>query len=273
MTSDSDQLFKVSSRTYFYSSLFFPKDIRRQVTTLYAFVRAADNFVDQSPQDAKGLHTFIHDFDSCWNGVLVTNPRITEFVKLAGHKGIQKQWIKSFFVSMLMDTKKTIYHTPSDTLKYIYGSAEVIGLMMARVLDLPTKSYPYAKMLGRSMQYINFIRDIAEDNSLNRLYFSQQLLQQYHLTHLDMDYVERHQDSFITFIHDQLKQYHQWQKEAEIGYQFIPRRNLIAIKTAADMYSWTAEKIYQNPMRVYREKVKPSKSRVVLQACKNTMTL
>lgn len=273
MTSDGDQLFKVSSRTYFYSSLFFPKHIRRQVTTLYAFVRAADNFVDQTPQDVKGLHTFIHDFDVCWNNAQVNDSIIVEFVKLARHKGIQKQWVTSFFTSMLMDTKKTVYDTPSDTLKYIHGSAEVIGLMMARVLDLPTKSYPYAKMLGRSMQYINFIRDIAEDNTLHRLYFSQQLLQQYHLIHLGMDYVTRHQDSFIAFIHDQLKQYYAWHKQAEIGFQFIPKRNLVAIKTAADMYSWTAEKIYQDPMRIYREKVKPSKSRVILQACKNTMTL
>ncbi len=68
------------------------------------------------------------------------------------------------------DLSESSCETLEDVLTYIYGSAEVIGLFMARIMDLDEASFPYAAMLGRAMQYINFIRDIAEDNELGRRY-------------------------------------------------------------------------------------------------------
>jgi phytoene synthase len=60
-----------------------------------------------------------------------------------------------------------------------------------------------------------------------------------------------------------------WQREAERGYHFIPYRYLLPIKTAADMYIWTARRIERNPMIVYEGKVKPPKARIVLQGLFN----
>jgi len=61
-----------------------------------------------------------------------------------------------------------------------------------------------------------------------------------------------------------------WQREAEGGYRFIPYRYLLPIKTAADMYIWTAKQIERNPMVVYERQVKPPKLRIVLQALYNS---
>ncbi|MFP4301728.1 MAG: squalene/phytoene synthase family protein, partial [Spirochaetaceae bacterium] len=52
------ETFKSGSKTYFNSSVFFPRDVREDVFVLYGFVRVADNYVDQVPQDAEGFYEF-----------------------------------------------------------------------------------------------------------------------------------------------------------------------------------------------------------------------
>ena len=161
-------IFQQGSRTYFYSSLFFPTRIKKDVFELYGFVRKADNFVDNIPQDKTGFKKFREKYYRSINGEKSDDVVIDSFVNLQIEKGFEQIWIDSFLESMEMD----LYHknclTIDDTLKYIYGSAEVIGLMMSKILRLKPESYPYAQYLGRAMQYINFIRDISEDNSLGR---------------------------------------------------------------------------------------------------------
>jgi phytoene synthase len=57
--------------------------------------------------------------------------------------------------------------------------------------------------------------------------------------------------------------------EAEKDFKYIPRRYLIPIKTASDMYKWTAAKIRENPFIIFKEKVKPSKLRIIMDIIKN----
>jgi len=74
--------------------------------------------------------------------------------------------------------------------------------------------------------------------------------------------VQSHPDQFNEFLRNHLDRYRIWQREAEDGFRYIPRRYLIPIKTASDMYNWTARTIEKNPMVVFQRKVKPSKSRI-----------
>ena len=262
-------LFKQGSRTYFYSTLFFPMKIRQNVFILYAFVRKVDNFVDQIPQDKQGFYDFWEKYKRAWNGEISNDIVIDSFIYLAKEKKIEKEWIDAFFYSMEMDSKGRHYKTIDGTLDYIYGSAEVIGLFKAKILGLVDRSYDHARFLGRAMQYINFIRDIDEDNSLGRLYFPEDELEKHGLKSLEYDYVKSRPDAFKAFIQDQLDHYCGWQEWAETGYSFIPRRYLISIKSASEMYNWTAKKISENPFIIYRYKVKPMISQIIMNTMVN----
>jgi len=262
-------IFRQGSTTYFYSSLFFPTRIRKNVFILYAFVRQADNFVDQIPQDRTGFYAFKNRFEQAWNGEKTDDIVVDSFVYLAREKRFEKKWIDAFLDSMEMDLTHKVYHTIDDTLQYIYGSAEVIGLFMARILGLVDRSFESAKYLGRSMQYINFIRDIDEDNGLGRLYFPQTELARHGLESLKKEYIETHPDQFISFMTGQIDRYCGWQELAEHGYDFIPKRYLIPIKTASEMYKWTAHQIASDPFIIYRWKVKPMISQIVTETFKN----
>jgi phytoene synthase len=142
---------------------------------------------------------------------------------------------------------------------------------MAAIMNLERESFPFARCLGRAMQYINFIRDIAEDNVLERIYFPQDELQEYGLQNLIEAYVVESKEGFQGFIQAQIRRYKDWQIEAEKGFRFIPHRYLIPIKTASEMYKWTAQKIEKNPFIVYKMKVKPSKTRIWMTAFLNAM--
>jgi phytoene synthase len=145
----------------------------------------------------------------------------------------------------------------------MYGSAEVIGLMMSKILELKEQSYEYAKYLGRSMQYINFIRDINDDIKLGRRYLPTEEMKKYGLESLDYNYVIKNKEKYKKFLRAQITYYLNWLKLAEEGYKFIPKKYLIPIKTASEMYFWTAMKIYKEPFLVYSEKIKPNISTIV----------
>ncbi len=266
-------IFRQGSTTYFYSSLFFPTRIRKNVFILYAFVRQADNYVDQIPQNKKGFYDFQKRFEDAWNGEVTNDIVVDSFVVLAKEKQFEKKWIDAFLRSMEMDLSKRIYHTMDETLEYIYGSAEVIGLFMARILGLVDRSFESAQYLGRAMQYINFIRDINEDNELGRLYFPRNELFKHGLESLDCRHVEKHKDQFISFINKQIERYCGWQEIAEHGYGYIPNRYLIPIKTASEMYKWTANQIARDPLIVYRWKVKPMISQIIAETFRSMVDI
>ncbi len=266
-------IFKQGSRTYFYSSWFFPKDIRENVTRLYAFVRVADNYVDQVPQNIAEFHDFCRLFNLAWQGQPANNQVIDEFVMIAKDYKFDKQLIDDFLEAMEADTKKNVYYNLEETKKYIYGSAEVIGLMMAKIMKLPEESWLGARQLGRAMQYINFIRDLAEDIQLGRQYLPVDDMKSLGLTSLNKETTYQKPVEFIQFINNQLTIYQNWQQEAMLAFKFLPIRYRIPIQTAAVMYDYTAQVISRDPFIVFEKKVKPAIWRIILSGLEQTIKI
>ncbi|MFO8050750.1 MAG: phytoene/squalene synthase family protein [Thermoplasmatota archaeon] len=257
-------IFKRGSKTYFYNSLFFPRRVREDVFRLYSFVREADNYVDAVPQRKEDFCDFYESFCKSWDGRKSGDLVLDGFVDLGKRKRFEKGWVEAFLSSMEMDLTKKTYRTVEEVEEYIYGSAEVIGLMMCRIMDVDDRFLPNARALGKAMQYINFIRDIDEDNGLGRTYIPEVELRMYDLKDLKEPTVRKRPECFAALIDHQIERYLKWQAEAERGYAGLAKDVKVPIVNASDMYKWTAMKILRNPMIVYRKKVKPSKSRIVL---------
>jgi len=258
--------FKGGSKTYFNSSLFFPAQVRRDVFFLYGFVRVADNFVDSVPADAGGFERFCASYRRAWAGQAAGDPIIDSYVELARRKGFDPAWTDAFLHSMQLDLVKKRYDRLEETLEYIYGSAEVIGLFMARVLELAAEALPAARMLGRAMQYINFIRDIREDLGLGRRYLPLEGLER-----LEEGYARSRPEEFRKFVERHLERYYGWQAEAEAGFRFLPFRYRVPIRTASDMYKWTGRQIAARPLVVFDRQVKPSRPRILVTVLGNLL--
>ncbi len=262
-------IFHRGSRTMFYSSLFFPKKIRNDVFVCYAFVRRADDLVDTIPQNNEGFYRFKKRYNQALQGKQTGDVVIDSFVELEKRKNFHPSWTQAFLRSMEMDLTKTAYKTVDELLEYVYGAAETMGLYMTNILDIHPDAYPYARYLGRSMQCINAIRDIAEDLRFGRSYIPLEDLHEQGLEELEYSYVKQHPKQFSQLIATHINRFCYWLETAEQGYHYVPKRYLISVKTAMDMYQWTAEKIMKNPFIVYEWKVKPWVTRILTSVIVN----
>lgn len=267
-------IFKNASTTYYWSSRFFPAHVRDDVFRLYSFVRVADDFVDRQPQDEAGFRQFVTDYR-----LSITKPAVPvaandtkarravkNMVHISQKYNFDPGWTEAFLSAMESDLGGTHCKKLKESIDYMYGSAEVIGLFMSKIMALPEEAYPAAQMQGRAMQWVNFIRDIDEDNFLGRQYFPDEHLYEFGLKNLTEAHALAHPEQFKKLIRNEIDLYKKWQSEAEAGYKYIPKRLLVPLKTANQMYGWTAGRIYDNPFVVFEKKVKPSKPRVLATA-------
>lgn len=264
----SFNIFKQGSKTFFTASLFFPAQLRRDVFDLYAFVRTADDFVDTLPQQTTEFKNFESSYRSALAGQVSGQPIIDRFVQLQHKHGFEQGWVDAFFESMAMDLHKTEYENLDETLHYIHGSAEVIGLMMAQLMNLPDQAKPAAAMLGRAFQYMNMIRDFREDYFLGRVYFPKASFKKYGFELLSPELASHRPEAFLKFILDQIALYKEWRGEAESGFEFIPSRYRLAILAAVESFDEVIAVIEADPLIILKQKVSLSRKRIVLSAIK-----
>jgi len=154
------------------------QDLRQPIYNIYGLVRFADEIVDTFHDHDKA--TLIKDFrqqtfEAIERGISL-NPILHSFQLTVNQYKIDHELIHAFFNSMEMDLQKTHYNNEGYN-EYIYGSAEVVGLMCLYVfLEGDAVQYeklkPSARSLGAAFQKVNFLRDVQADyKQLDRTYF------------------------------------------------------------------------------------------------------
>lgn len=171
------------SSSFGIASRLLGEPVRTHVRNLYALVRIADEIVD-NPDPALGpdpravmLTWLQEDVHHALQVGYSANVVVHAFARTAVGCGIDREVIDPFFDSMRMDLATTV-HTRESFDRYIFGSAEVVGLMCLRVFlvsDRPgdyDRLAPGAQRLGAAFQKLNFLRDLADDHdTLGRCYF------------------------------------------------------------------------------------------------------
>ena len=155
------------------------KDLRKPIYDIYGFVRLADEIVDTFHGYDK-QHLLDKFEEDTWAAIrmgISLNPILHSFQDVVNKYNINEALIVSFIYSMRLDLHKTEYNTEVEMNEYIYGSAEVVGLMCLSVfcegdVGAFNQLKEPAKRLGAAFQKINFLRDIQADyNDLSRIYF------------------------------------------------------------------------------------------------------
>jgi len=157
--------------------LLHPAD-RKAIFAIYGFVRIADEIVDTFHEfDQKRLlKEFKSETYAAIERGVSTNPILHSYQWVVNAYKIDLELTDAFFESMEMDLVKT-QHDPESYNKYIYGSAEVVGLMCLSVFYVDDKETFHrllqpARKLGEAFQKINFLRDIKADiDERDRVYF------------------------------------------------------------------------------------------------------
>ncbi len=153
--------------------------IRSDIYNIYGFVRFADEIVDTFHEYPKRtlLERFEQDLNYALEERISLNPILNAFQKTVHENNIDKALIDAFMQSMRWDLDKEVYASQEEYLAYIYGSADVVGLMCLKVfVKGDEQKYqalkPAAMALGSAFQKVNFLRDLNADfDLLNRSYF------------------------------------------------------------------------------------------------------
>ncbi len=174
---------KLTTRTYSTSfSLgiwFLNKRYHKAIYGIYGFVRLADEIVDSfhGYDKAQYLDQLREETSAAIDDGVSLNPILNHFQSVVHQYGIGWDLIGPFLESMKMDLHKSHY-TRAEYERYIYGSAEVVGLMCLKVFleGKHDETYETLKMparhLGSAFQKVNFLRDLKEDHQqLGRVYF------------------------------------------------------------------------------------------------------
>lgn len=176
---ECSQLITKRYSTSFSSGIrLFSKELRDPIYSIYGFVRFADEIVDTFHEHDKNL--LLEEFEAetfkAISNRISLNPVLHAFQQVVNEYKIEEEHIRAFLYSMSMDLKE-IHFDKQLYDKYIYGSAEVVGLMCLKVFTKKNpENYqplvPTARSLGSAFQKINFLRDIKDDYyNKGRVYF------------------------------------------------------------------------------------------------------
>jgi phytoene synthase len=267
---------------YFWSRRLFPRAVRDDVLKLHAFYRTVKDFMEEG---RAGLEKF-ERLEQRWHTIKqdlkekrvatplddsATEHVLANMAYLTHRHGFDLAWTDAFLKSMRWDLQKHEYRALKDLRVYMYGSAEVFGLMMVRIIGLPEETMKAARLQARAMQYITFLRDIPLQNGKGFAYFPQNDIKKYGLKSLSEKEARTKPGMFADFMHAELLRYAQWQADANEGFAHIPRRYRVPLLTAVDSYNWTARQLKYDPMTVFEKQLRPQKRQIARQAVRNTM--
>tara|TARA_B110000285_G_scaffold225037_1_gene282677 strand:- start:49 stop:888 length:840 start_codon:yes stop_codon:yes gene_type:complete len=220
--------------------------IRQAIYNIYGFVRVADEIVDSFegyPQEDI-LNRFEEEYSYALKLGISTNPIINAFQKTVIEYSIDDSLVRAFLRSMRADLSKQIYASKEEMEDYIYGSADVVGLMCLKVfVNGDTKEYDRLKdaamSLGSAFQKVNFLRDLKQDYAhLNRTYFPN--INPENLTTEDKNkIVQEIKEDF---------------NAAYIGIKELPKEARFGVYVAYKYYSQLLKKVDKTPAKVLMDK-------------------
>ena len=221
-------------------------DIRQAIYNIYGFVRVADEIVDSFEGYPKEelLNRFEEEYQYAIETGISTNPVINAFQKTVKEYNIEEKLVESFLKSMRADLNKQVYENQEEIDEYIYGSADVVGLMCLKVfVNGDTKEYDRLKdaamSLGSAFQKVNFLRDLKQDYThLNRTYFPN--IDPENLTTEDKNkIVQEIKEDF---------------NAAYIGIKELPKEARFGVYVAYKYYSQLLKKVDKTPAKVLMDK-------------------
>ena len=231
--------------TYYWSTYGLPAPKRPPVWSIYAFCRLADDIVDETTTASVATRTqaltdlgdrLFDDLDAGRSD----HPVLAAVIDTMRRFGHDPECFRRFLAAMAMDLSVTRYQTYRDLLRYMDGSAAVIGEMMLPILE-PTsvEAVTPARNLGLAFQLTNFLRDVAEDLDRGRVYLPRADLELFGAD------PERRvvDDAWRALMRFETERCHALYRSADTGIAMLPPASARCVRTARVLYSAILDRI------------------------------
>jgi phytoene synthase len=167
---EASQSLKKNGKTFWLASLFLPKEVAADATTLYAFCRRMDDLADQ--QDVLNGTEQLERVRKDLRAGRSTQPVVKELIQLAGLRQMDLRAAECLLDVLIRDAAEAVQiQTETELLQYCYGAAGTVGLIMSAILQAEGDAAKvHAIDLGIAMQLTNIARDVQEDARMGRRY-------------------------------------------------------------------------------------------------------
>jgi 15-cis-phytoene synthase len=251
-------------RTYYLATLLLPPAKRPYIHALYGFARHADDMVDE--QGGGGFTLWCEDFLAELDWGATSDPVCRAVLDTVRRWQIPHSYFADFLDSMRMDLSVTGYATYDDLVRYMWGSAAVIGLQTLPILGRADESVGWDKLespaidLGYAFQLTNFLRDVAEDLRRGRVYLPQESLDQFGV---DRDRLRRGRvdEPIRNLLAWEIERARGLYRRAEPGIELVHPSSRDCLRTALTLYEGILDEIERNDYDVFSRRVSVSIAR------------
>jgi phytoene synthase len=245
-------------RSFYLATLLLPAAKRPAIHALYAFARLADDVVDRPGAERAAAANELADLQQRFRANDESHPVIAAVNDTVDRWDIDRALFDEFFASMRMDLDVTTYATWTELLRYMYGSAAVIGLQTLPILaptpGLYDAAAPYARDLGLGFQLTNFLRDVGEDLARGRVYVPQQDLAEFGVTETQL-HARVVDEPFRRLMAYEIERARGLLSTAAIGIRLLHPTSRDCVRTALRLYAGILDEIERADYRVLDRRV------------------
>jgi len=244
---------RVGSRSFYFATRFFPRELARSAHAVYWFCRHTDDLVDECSSVDEGrrdLEEWAAAVRDALGGGRAEHPVLRVFVDTAARFGIPHEYPLELIEGMRMDLDGTRYGSFAELRVFCYRVASVVGLMMSHVIGFRGDALGYAIDLGIAMQLTNILRDIGEDLERGRIYLPADELQRFGYTERELRAREVN-DAFRELMRYQAARARDYYQRAEPGIALLKAEGRFAVQIASDVYCDILTRIERSGYRVF----------------------
>ncbi len=243
------------SKSFYLSSLLFPRRVREAAWALYAFCRRADDAVDETGEHGSGptperavalrrVDSLRRRLDRAYgdgDDVATDSPDAVidrAFARIARRYAIDRALPEALLDGMAMDAEDRRYRTIDELYLYCFRVAATVGLMMSRVMGVSDdRAYARATDLGVAMQLTNIARDVGEDARRGRVYLPDDLLAEHQIDRQAVLSAHSASNELRQAVRQLLERADAHYRAADLGVPLLPRSCRWAIASARRIYA------------------------------------
>jgi phytoene synthase len=242
---------KISSKTLVRVIKKLPKAVRDDVSKLYSFFDFVYSVSHSESIDSKRFERIYSRWGTIKKQLIDKNlptplndsideQALANIAYVIHRYKADVDWVDAFLSSMKMDVKGRVYKTDKELLEYLYGSSEVVGLIMVKILKLPGQGigagkpeaevFRLARIQARVIKYRNIFLDI-EGSYKNMHYIPLRTIKKHGLTELNPKIAQSQPEIFQNILNEQKSLLELWNSEAKGLVSYLPERYQLLIST------------------------------------------
>jgi len=245
------------SDVFLLASALLPKRHRVQIKRLDEFVRLANRYVHEGEEDRfAALQMTWQAHQNAPMSQLMADPK--DPLQLRVIKNICRQKIMyqydPVWITLFLETTGRGLHpraqSANDQMHHLYGTGDVFGLMIAKMLRLPKQAMHAAAMQARAVRFLMLLHQAADHPDQPLLPKAE--LTRYNLTDPGQETAAQHPQAFADFIHAQLRLYNLWHRQGERVFRYLPKRPAAVLRAIDSHYRREATQLAEEPLTIFR---------------------